>query len=114
MSTWVLSGGQLAIVSNWESFLLQAQVLLPTLVNFVPHLVNKLVQAARAQTLSTQANLTASIKVLLGGHVRLLQVGGASLPQELWRILADAGLPPLQGYGLTEASPVVCSNRSGS
>ncbi|MEZ6135658.1 MAG: AMP-binding protein [Pirellulaceae bacterium] len=103
LSTWILSRSRLAIAGNWDDWLEQAGELRPTLVNLVPYLAE----------LATDA-LAADAPKALGGKLRLLQVGGAALSDELWQQLSAQGLPPLQGYGLTEASPVVCSNRTGS
>lgn len=42
-----------------------------------------------------------------GGRIRLLVSGGAALPEELGYIYLGAGIPIIQGYGLTETSPVI-------
>jgi long-chain acyl-CoA synthetase len=43
----------------------------------------------------------------LGGRIRLLVSGGAALAEELALLYIGAGLPIVQGYGLTETSPVI-------
>ncbi|MEP6819474.1 MAG: long-chain fatty acid--CoA ligase [bacterium] len=47
------------------------------------------------------------IRNALGGRIRLLVSGGAALPEELALLYIGAGLPIVQGYGLTETSPVI-------
>jgi long-chain acyl-CoA synthetase len=47
----------------------------------------------------------------LGGKVRFLGVGAAALRPEIGRLLAAAGIVPLAGYGMTEASPFISANR---
>lgn len=50
-------------------------------------------------------------KAALGGEVRWIIVGGAALHADLTNIFSAAGLHVLQGYGLTETSPVITYNR---
>jgi len=47
----------------------------------------------------------------LGGRIRLAISGGAPLHERIARCFIGMGLPLLQGYGLTEAAPVVSGNR---
>lgn len=47
----------------------------------------------------------------LGGRLQQVMSGGAALSPEISRVFIGLGLPILQGYGMTETSPVVCANR---
>jgi long-chain acyl-CoA synthetase len=47
------------------------------------------------------------LREALGGRIRLLISGGAPLPEELGLVYIGAGLTIVQGYGLTETSPVL-------
>jgi long-chain acyl-CoA synthetase len=50
-------------------------------------------------------------KNAFGGRIRLLVSGGAALPEDLSNIYIGAGIPIVQGYGLTETSPVITTSR---
>ncbi len=57
-------------------------------------------------------NKLVASKVLarLGGRMRAAMSGGAALPPDISRVFIGLGLPVLQGYGLTETSPMACAN----
>jgi long-chain acyl-CoA synthetase len=45
-----------------------------------------------------------------GGRIRVLLSGGAALSEDLASIYIGAGIPIIQGYGLTETSPVISAS----
>lgn len=53
------------------------------------------------------------IRETFGGNLRFFVGGGALLDKELQRYYQTLGVPMLQGYGLSEASPVISSNCPG-
>ncbi len=50
------------------------------------------------------------IRDRLGGRLRFAASGGAPLQEPVARFLLSMGIPLLQGYGLTEAAPVISTN----
>jgi len=52
----------------------------------------------------------AKLREFFGGRLRFCITGGAALPDEIYLIFTGAGISIMQGYGLTETSPVVSSN----
>ena len=48
-----------------------------------------------------------------GGRIKFFVGGGALLDIELQRYYCAIGVPVFQGYGLSEATPVICSNSMG-
>ena len=50
------------------------------------------------------------VRARFGGRLRAAVTGGAAIPSEVARTLLGLGMPLVQGYGLTESSPVIASN----
>jgi long-chain acyl-CoA synthetase len=80
-------------VAKQYAKLLVAHQKIPALLGFKHKLADKLIFS--------------KMRLALGGRIRLLISGGAALPEELGYIYIGAGLPIVQGYGLTETSPVI-------
>lgn len=65
--------------------------------------------------LTTKHNLAdtfiySKLRQFFGGNLRFCITGGAALSDEIYLIFTGAGIHIMQGYGLTETSPVISSN----
>lgn len=102
--TWIITGYELALAENRETIVLNANEICPTLINGVPYFFERLKKYLDAHELADTAG---SLRGLLGGSIRACCSGGAALPDEVFDLFMAQDVPLLQGYGLTESSPVV-------
>ena len=65
----------------------------------------------RPQHVMAEAAVLRKIRERFGGRLRFFVSGGAALPIEVGEFFCALGIPILEGYGLTEASPVLSVNR---
>ena len=98
---------RLALTRSRETLIADAQLVQPTLMVVVPLLLARLRQAAVAQFGEGDA---AAVQKLLGGRLRGFICGGAALADEVRDYFAAQGTPIHEGYGLTEAGPVVSAS----
>ena len=102
--TWLDCGSQLALAESREKILDNCMTLHPTMLNGVPYFYEKVMRGLRD---SGQADMPGKLIELFGGRVRACCSGGAALPVHVAEWYERRGLPLLQGYGLTESSPVI-------
>jgi len=60
------------------------------------------------------ALVASKFRKVAGGRLRLIVSGGAPLDRRIGKILHVLGLTIVEGYGLTETSPVVCCGEAGA
>ena len=90
---------------------------------FKKYLINKMLSLGKKQLLKENLSLVEyiqnsiceklvrkKIKLQFGGSLKAFISGGGALDKEVGVFLNSVGLPTLQGYGLTETSPVVSCN----
>ncbi|MDQ0189616.1 AMP-binding protein [Alicyclobacillus cycloheptanicus] len=111
----------------------------PTILVSVPRLLEKVYSGVRAKledapkpirgmvTKAIQSQKNAGLSFLaadklvfkklregLGGRIRAVVSGGAGLAGEIAHFYIKAGIPVYEGYGMTEAAPVIAANPFGA
>ena len=113
---WLVEGSRMAIAESRESVIPDCQMLKPTYLNGVPYFYDRVYRALCGLG---QQNTPGALKAILGGKIEKCCAGGAALPDHLFDFFQEQGVPLLQGYGLSESSPVITlstveHNRRGS
>lgn len=74
----------------------------------------RLSRALHAVGIDISRSLFKDVYEVLGGKMRYFLCGGAPLDKQLVEFYADLGITVLQGYGITECSPIVAANLPGA
>lgn len=72
--------------------------------------VMALVEEHKNDTMKQKAEIFKEIHMAFGGNVKIFISGAAALDVSVERGYRNFGINMVQGYGLTEASPVICCN----
>ncbi|MEQ8790267.1 MAG: AMP-dependent synthetase/ligase [Pirellulaceae bacterium] len=102
--TWIVTGSELALAESRETVVADCRALRPTLINAVPYFFDKIYRAICDAGHLDQPDV---LRDFLGGRLRMVCSGGAALPDHVFDFFTRQGVPILQGYGLTETSPVI-------
>ena len=84
----------------YKTLILGKKILKKERLNFIEEITNFLCEKL----------VRKKIRAQFGGSLQAFVSGGGALDHNIGEFLNAAGLPTLQGYGLTEASPVVSCN----
>ncbi len=101
---WLVEGSQLAIAESRETVIADAAAMKPTFMNGVPYFYDRVRRGLEEKGLLHQPGI---LRQVLGGRIEQCCSGGAALPEHLFDYFQSQGVPLLQGYGLSESSPVI-------
>ena len=101
---WVAAGGELALSESRDTILADLQVFKPHYLNGVPYFFDKVMRGLQEKGLADKPGILAG---MLGGRMKLCCAGGTALPDYVAAFFESSGITLVQGYGLTESSPVI-------
>jgi long-chain acyl-CoA synthetase len=104
----LVAGVTLCLAESPETVIQNLEDIQPTHMSSVPRLYEKVLTAVAGPDVDKGRK---KLRDLFGRRIDWLGSGGAPLPLAVAEAYRDAGLLVLQGYGLTESSPVISFNR---
>ena len=104
----IVAGVTLCLAESAETVVQNLAEIQPTHLSAVPRFYEKVLAAVAGLPPEDRSR---RLRGIFGPRIDFLNSGGAPLPPAVARAFQDAGLLVLQGYGLTESSPVISFNR---
>lgn len=101
---WVCSGGELALCASREQIVADCQAIKPHYLNGVPYFFDKVMRTVQEKGI---ADVPGAFHGVLGGRIKMCCAGGAALPDHVNEFYLKRKFTLVQGYGLTESSPVI-------
>jgi long-chain acyl-CoA synthetase len=106
----LVAGTPLALAESPEKVMDNCKAIRPTLMCGVPYFFEKVQRTLCEQGRADEPGALANA---FGGRIRVLTSGGAALPDHVARFYHERGVMLVQGYGLTESSPVITVSTPG-
>jgi long-chain acyl-CoA synthetase len=107
----IVASTTLCLAESQETLVQNLAETQPTRLTSVPRFYEKVYSAVAA---ADPKETGRRLRGVFGARIDYLTSGGAPLPRPVAEAYAAAGLLVLQGYGLTESSPVICFNRKSA
>ncbi|MEX2142510.1 MAG: AMP-dependent synthetase/ligase [Pirellulales bacterium] len=103
---WIVRGSELALAESRDTILANCQQFRPTLINGVPYFFDKVHRHIASQGGSDDEQRE-RLHAAFGRQLQIACSGGAPLADATAEFYQRHGIPLVQGYGLTESSPVI-------
>jgi long-chain acyl-CoA synthetase len=104
----IVAGITICLAENPETLIENLAETQPTHFTSVPRFYEKVLAAVSSPD---RAETAKRLRRVFGARIDWLSSGGAPLPPAIAKAYQECGLLVLQGYGLTESSPVISFNR---
>lgn len=104
----ILSEMTLCLAESVDTLVLNLSETQPTWMTAVPRFFEKVWAGVEHLDPASRAS---ALRAIFGTRMRQLSSGGAPLPRHVCEGINAAGVPLLEGYGLTESSPTISFNR---
>jgi len=105
--TFLAAGSILALAQRRETIMADIKLTQPTRLNAVPYFYEKVKGGLENAGAAEQPG---SLRRALGERIEMCFCGGAPLPTHVFDFFESQGVPLLEGYGLTESSPVITAS----
>jgi long-chain acyl-CoA synthetase len=102
--TWIAAGSRLELAKSRETAIADLRACKPTILNSVPFFLERIYRYLADNNLLDSPT---AAREMMGGNLRLVNSGGAALPNYLFDYFNEHGVPLFQGYGLSETSPII-------
>lgn len=103
----IASGAPLCLADSQDTLVENLAEIQPTNISSVPRFYEKVLTTVSSPD---KAETAKRLRRIFGARIDWLGSGGAPIPYPVAKAYHDAGLLVLQGYGLTESSPVISFN----
>ncbi|MFG2923237.1 AMP-dependent synthetase/ligase [Streptomyces sp. NPDC048305] len=108
----IATGHVMAVDGRVDKVIENLQTVRPTVMAAVPRIFEKIHAAIVSQTArSAEAPAPQLVRAAFGGRLRIAVSGSAALDPGITSFFVDAGVPVLEGYGLTETAAGSTVNR---
>ena len=104
---WLVGGSEMAMADSPQTAIENCAEFQPRIVNAVPYFYERVM---RKVVEVGMADVPDILPQVMGGNIHYCCSGGAALPDHIAKFFCDRGVLLVQGFGLTETSPVMTMN----